>query len=104
MRELVVSVRVNADTDGQAFVNSAGASPLVPQNGTTCNDKIVVKSRASVSLALHMTSQYIPTAGNLAVLAIWYVFFLICIKNLHQCGLYGAVDNLQEITESFCPV
>jgi hypothetical protein len=35
----------------ELVVNSAGAFPFVPQNGTTCHDKIVAKSRASVSLA-----------------------------------------------------
>ena len=35
----------------ELVVNSAGASQFVPQNGTTCHDKIVAKSRASVSLA-----------------------------------------------------
>ena len=64
MRELVVPVRVNMDTDWHAFVysswtmrelvvNNAGASHFVPQNCTTCPDKIVAKSRASVKLALH---------------------------------------------------
>lgn len=37
MRKLVVPVRVNVDTDGHTFVNSAGASQFVPQNGTTCH-------------------------------------------------------------------
>jgi hypothetical protein len=44
-----------------------------------------------------MAYRYIPTAGNLAVRAIWYVFFTN-ITILHQCGLYGAAGNLQEIT------
>ena len=39
----------------ELVVNSAGASTFVPQNGTTCHDKIVAKSRASVSLALGLT-------------------------------------------------
>jgi hypothetical protein len=44
-----------------------------------------------------MTNRCIPSTGNLAVRAIWYVFFSN-IKHLRQCGLYGAVVNLQEIT------
>ena len=42
----------------ELVVNSAGASQFVPQNGTTCHDKIVAKSRASVSLALDLIPLY----------------------------------------------
>jgi hypothetical protein len=44
-----------------------------------------------------MANWHIPTAGNLAVRAIWYVFFSN-IMILHQCGLYCAAGYLQEIT------
>ena len=50
IREFVVQFRVMIGTYSwnmrELVVNSAG---FVPQNGTTCHDKIVAKSRASVS-------------------------------------------------------
>ena len=36
----------------ELVLNSTGTFQFVPQNGKTCHDKIVAKSRASVSLAL----------------------------------------------------
>jgi hypothetical protein len=49
---------------------------------------------------LRMTNRYIPTAGNLAVQAIWYAFFSKIII-LHQYGLYGGTGNPQETTVSY---
>ena len=48
----------------ELVVNSAGASQFVPQNGTTCHDKIVAKSRASVSLALHLRNGHSKSDAN----------------------------------------
>ena len=53
----------------ELVVNSAGASHFVPQNGTNCHDKIVAKSRASVS----------PALGSGLSPGVTYENYLICI-------------------------
>jgi hypothetical protein len=56
-----------------------------------------IKNYYNTVLIIRMANRYIPTAGNLAVWAIWYGFFSNIII-LHQCGLYGAAGYPQEIT------